>query len=145
LLLAVALAFALKALGRAVGLDFAVEAARALFLVDFAGEAAVLFLVALRTGAFSAPERLASGFGRAAVVFALNLRFFAGDAVETLRVTEREEGLFAPLLTDSLMRSSHYQNDSRIGARKRAEFNTACRINQRGSVSCGDCAAFERG
>jgi hypothetical protein len=116
--LSAARGFALKALaGRAVG--FEVEAAaRELFLADLAEEAAtVLFFVALRTGAFSAPERLASGFGRAVSVFALNLRFFAGAALETLRATGREEGLFAPLLTDSLMRSSHYQNDSRIGAR----------------------------
>jgi hypothetical protein len=141
LLFSAARGFALKALaGRAVGLAVA-AVARELFLADLAEEeaAAVLFFVALRTGAFSAPERLASGFGRAVVVvFALNLRFFAGAALETLRATGREEGLFAPLLTDSLMRSSHYQNDSRIGAKKRAEFNTACRINQRGSVSCGN-------
>jgi hypothetical protein len=143
LLLSAARGFALTALGRADGLGLAVEAAaRELFLADEA--AAVLFFVALRTGAFSAPERLASGFGRAVVVFALNLRFFAGAALEALRVTGREEGLFALLLTDSLMRSSHYQNDSRIGAKKRAEFNTAHRINQRGSVSCGDSGAFER-
>jgi hypothetical protein len=87
-------------------LAFVVETARGLFFVDFeAGAAAVLFFVALRTGAFSAPERLASGCGRA-VVFAPNLRFFAVEAPEPLRVTGREEGLFALLLTDSLMRSS---------------------------------------
>jgi hypothetical protein len=59
---------------------------------------------------------LTSGCGERAVVFALDLRFFADDAVlllAALRVTGREEGLLALLLTDSLMRSSHYQNDSR--------------------------------
>jgi hypothetical protein len=87
-------------------LVFAVEAARELFFADFAVDAAAdLFLVALRTGAFSAPERLASGFGCGAV-FAPNLGFFAGEALELLRVTGREAGLFALLLTDSLMRSS---------------------------------------
>jgi len=146
LLLAVARGFALTDLGRAADLVFAVAlAARVLFLVDFAGETtAVLFFVALRTGAFSAPERLASGCGRA-VGFALNLRFFAGDALEARRATGREEGLFALLLTDSLMRSSHYQNDSRIGARKRSQLSTACRINQRGSASCRYSAAFAGG
>jgi hypothetical protein len=117
--LSAARAFAFKVLEGAADLGFAVEeaAARGFFLVDLADEAnAVLSFIALRTGAFSAPERLASGFG-CAVAFAPSLRFFAGAALETLRVTGREEGLFAPLLTDSLMRSSHYQNDSRIGAR----------------------------
>jgi hypothetical protein len=98
--------FALTALGREAGLVLAVAAARELFFVDFAFEAAeVLVLVALRTGAFSAPERLASGFGRVSV-FAPNLRFLAGAAPEPLRVTGREDGLLVLLLTDSLMRSS---------------------------------------
>ncbi|MCA1555353.1 MAG: hypothetical protein LC747_01560, partial [Acidobacteria bacterium] len=115
LLLAVARGFTLTALGRAADLVFtAAPATRELFFVDFAGkETTVLFFVALRTGAFSAPERLASGFGGRAVVLALNLRFFADDALAALRATGREEGLFALLLTDSLMRNSHYQNDSR--------------------------------
>jgi hypothetical protein len=87
---------------------FAVEAAaRELFFADFAVDeaAANLVLVAFRTGAFSAPERLASGFGRGAV-FAPNLGFFAGEAPEPLPETGRDADLFALLLTDSLMRSS---------------------------------------
>jgi hypothetical protein len=92
--------------GRAEALVFAVEAARELFFVDFAVEAAVvLFRVAFRTGAFSAPERLASGFGRVPVL-AANLGLFAGEALEPLLATGREDGLFVLLLTDSLMRSS---------------------------------------
>jgi hypothetical protein len=98
--------FALADLGCDAALVFVVEAARGLFFVDFAVEAeAVLVFVALRTGAFSALERLASGFGRGEV-FAPNLRFLAGEALEPLPVTGREDGLFALLLTDSLMRSS---------------------------------------
>jgi hypothetical protein len=106
LLLAAGRGFELTGLGRAAGLVLAVEAARELFFADLAVAAAVgLLFVALRTGAFSAPERLASGFGGVAV-FAPNLRFFAVDTLETLRATGREDGLFALLLTDSLMRSS---------------------------------------
>jgi hypothetical protein len=100
--------FALADLECAVAFVFVAvtEAARELFLVDFAVEAAaVLVFVALRTGAFSALERLASGFGRGEV-FAPNLRFLAGEALEPLPVAGREDGLFALLLTDSLMRSS---------------------------------------
>ncbi|HEY9405712.1 MAG TPA: hypothetical protein VIQ24_23885 [Pyrinomonadaceae bacterium] len=106
LLLAAGRGVELAALARAAGLVLAVEAARELFFADLAVEAAAgLLFVALRTGAFSAPERLASGFGGVAV-FAPNLRFFAVDTLETLRATGREDGLFALLLTDSLMRSS---------------------------------------
>ncbi|MCA1565257.1 MAG: hypothetical protein LC803_06420 [Acidobacteria bacterium] len=82
------------------------EAVWELFFADFeVAIAAVLSFVALRTGAFSAPERLASGFGRVSV-FAANLGFFAGEALEPLLATGREDGLFVLLLTDSLMRSS---------------------------------------
>jgi hypothetical protein len=124
LLLAAGRSFALTALELVADLAFPVApATRGLFFVDFAGEmtASALFFVALRTGAFSAPERLASGCGARAVVFALDLRFFAGDTLllaAALRVTGREEGLFALLLTDSLMRSSHYQNDSQNQSRE---------------------------
>jgi hypothetical protein len=99
--------FAPAALGRDAGLAFVVvEAARELFFADFVvGATVVMLLVALRTGAFSAPERLASGWGRVAA-FAPNLGFFAGEALEPPRVTGREDGLFVLLLTDSLMRSS---------------------------------------
>jgi hypothetical protein len=110
--------------------------------VDFAFEAAVvLFLVAFRTGAFSAPERLASGFGRASV-FASNLRFFAGEALEPPLVTGRADGLFVLLLTDSLMPSSIIKMTPVSGSRKRPQFSIAYRINQRGSVSCGYQGAF---
>ncbi|HEV2879821.1 MAG TPA: hypothetical protein VGX24_00830 [Pyrinomonadaceae bacterium] len=93
-------------MGRAAGLLFDVEAVRELFFADFeVAVAAVLLFVALRTGAFSAPERLASGFGRVPVL-AANLGLFAGEALEPLLATGREDGLFVLLLTDSLMRSS---------------------------------------
>lgn len=103
LLLAAGCGFALADLARDAGWLLAVEG---LFFVDFAVEAvAALSFVALRTGAFSAPERLASGLGRGAL-FASNLGFLAVAAPEPLPVTGRDEGLFALLLTDSLMRSS---------------------------------------
>jgi hypothetical protein len=106
LLLAAGRGFELTALGRAAGLLFDVEAVRELFFADFeVAVAAVLLFVALRTGAFSAPERLASGFGRVPVL-AANLGLFAGEALEPLLATGREDGLFVLLLTDSLMRSS---------------------------------------
>jgi hypothetical protein len=98
--------FGLASFRRDDGLAFVVEAAWELFFADFVVAAAVVMLfVALRTGAFSAPERLASGLGRVAA-FAPNLGFFAGEALEPLRATGREDGLFVLLLTDSLMRSS---------------------------------------
>ncbi|MGI9104748.1 MAG: hypothetical protein ACR2G4_00715 [Pyrinomonadaceae bacterium] len=133
--------FAFTGLAVAVCLIFA--AAPALFLADFAGAVVTaLLLAAFCTGAFSAPERLASGFGLA--VFAFNLRFFAGDTPEALRVAGREAGLFALLLMDSLMRNSRNikMTPEELGAGKRPKLNTACRINQRGSVSCGRTAAF---
>src|ERR1041384_753704 len=74
------------------------------FLAGLAG--LLVFLVALCTGGFTAPARLARGLGRAA--FACNLRLLAVDAEEALRVAGRGVGRLTPLMTDSLMRSSRF-------------------------------------
>jgi hypothetical protein len=117
LLLTTAGGFAFPDLALAVCFDCALAPARELFLADFvATPTAFLPFAAFRTGAFSAPERLASGFAVAASAF--NLRFLAADTPEALPVAGREEGLFALLLTDSLMRSSRYQNDARNRGRE---------------------------
>ncbi|HEV2765859.1 MAG TPA: hypothetical protein VGV38_22930 [Pyrinomonadaceae bacterium] len=93
----------LPAVGRAVGAGFACLPGFA----DLAGgpAAAVLAGVALRTGDFSADERLAMGLGRAAG-FAAVLRPFGLFFAEELRGSGRGEGLFAPLAIGLLMRST---------------------------------------
>jgi hypothetical protein len=94
---------------RAGALAFLVTGARfgLAAVLDAAGRAAFAAVAppfaALRTGAFFPVGRLASGFGRAD--FALNLRLFADDAGEALRVFGREAGLLTPLMIGSLMRS----------------------------------------
>ena len=64
---------------------------------DFAGEA-------FRTGAFSAAPRFGLGFAD----FAVTLRPLAEDFCEALCGAGREEVLFAPLMTGSLMRSTRF-------------------------------------
>src|SRR5205823_6729047 len=59
--------------------------------------------VAFRTGAFSA-ARLGLGFAD----FAVSLRLLAEDFCEALCGAGREELLFAPLMTGSLMRSTRF-------------------------------------
>jgi len=67
---------------------------------DFAG-------AALRTGAFSAAARLGLGFAAAA----LNLRLLAEDFGAACGAG-REELLFAPLMTGSLMRSTRFSENA---------------------------------
>src|SRR5205085_7007884 len=64
------------------------------------------FLVALRTGGFAAPARLARGLGRAA--FACHLRLLAVDAEEALRVAGGGVGRLTPLMPGWLMRRSRF-------------------------------------
>ncbi|MGI8996578.1 MAG: hypothetical protein ACR2GW_07875 [Pyrinomonadaceae bacterium] len=61
-------------------------------------------LSALRAGAFSAPERLVIGAGRAGL--ALTLRFFAGTVEMALRVAGRADSFLTPLMMGSLMHST---------------------------------------
>ena len=68
---------------------------------DFAG-------AALRTGAFSAAARLGLGFAAAAVT----LRLLAEDFGAALCGAGREELLFAPLMTGSLMRSTRFSQNA---------------------------------
>ena len=68
---------------------------------DFAG-------AAFRTGAFSAAARLGFGFAAAAV----NFRLFAEDFGAELCGAGREELLFAPLMTGSLMRSTRFSENA---------------------------------
>jgi len=68
---------------------------------------ALLDGVALRTGAFSAAVRLTICLGRADDT--VTLRLFAEDFEgEVVCGTGREKGLFAPLMTGSLMRSTQF-------------------------------------
>jgi hypothetical protein len=104
--------------GFAADFFLAGAAARALpgacFEEDFAGdffaeereafEAEAVFAgAAFRTGAFSA-TRLGLGFAD----FAVSLRLLAEDFGEALCGAGREEVLFAPLMTGSLMRSTRF-------------------------------------
>jgi hypothetical protein len=59
---------------------------------------------AFRTGAFSAAARLGLGFAAAAV----NFRLLTEDFDTALCGAGREELLFAPLMTGSLMRSTRF-------------------------------------
>src|SRR5919202_1128062 len=69
----------------------------------FFGAGAAFAGAALRTGAFSA-TRLGLGFADLAV----SLRLLAEDFDEALCGAGREEVLFAPLMTGSLMRSTRF-------------------------------------
>jgi hypothetical protein len=108
--------------------------------VLFAAEAPVFAFVALRTGAFFPVGRLASGLGRAD--FALNLRLFADDAEEALRVFGREAGLLTPLMTGSLMRSYSVIKMTHEGSQNAVSLTQSVRINQRNTLVCGRGKGF---
>jgi hypothetical protein len=92
---------------------------------DFAG-------AAFRTGGFAAAARFGLGF--AACVVSLRL---LGEALgAALCGAGREELLFAPLMTGSLMRSTRFSENASPGDREAADlrhFNTRDGLNQRGS------------
>jgi hypothetical protein len=107
------------AAGRAVLVDLVLE------LEDFAG-------AAFRTGGFAAAARFGLGFAAAVV----NLRPLAEAFGAALCGAGREELLFAPLMTGSLMRSTRFSENAFSGDRKAADlrhFNTRDGLNQRGS------------
>ena len=105
-----ALAFLVR--GARFGLAAGLEGAERVAFVAFVAGAPPF--AALRTGAFFPVGRLASGFGRAD--FALNLRLFADDAGEALRVFGREAGLLTPLMIGSLMRSYSVIKMTHVGS-----------------------------
>jgi hypothetical protein len=94
-------------------------------LEDFAG-------AAFRTGGFKAAARFAVGF--AASVVSLRL---LGEALGAARCgAGREELLFAPLMTGSLMRSTRFSENASLRGWEAADlrhFNTRDGLNQRGS------------
>ena len=86
------------AAGRADLFDLVLE------LEDLAG-------AAFRTGGFAAAARFGLGFAAAAV----SLRPLAGALGAALCGAEREELLFAPLMTGSLMRSTRFSENAPLG------------------------------
>jgi hypothetical protein len=101
---------------------------------DLAGEA-------FRTGAFSAAARFGLGFADCAV----SLRLLAEDLGAELCGAGREELLFAPLMTGSLMRSTRFSQIASHRKREAADLrqlNTRGTLNQRGSRICGKSTSF---
>jgi hypothetical protein len=99
-------------------------------------EAEAFFIgAAFRTGAFSA-RRL--GLGCAGL--ALSLRLLAEVFGEALCGAGREELLFAPLMTGSLMQSTRFSQiaPDLTEAADLPQLNIRKGINQRGSRSCGE-------
>ena len=87
---------------------------------------------AFRTGGFAAAARFGLGFAAAEV----SLRPLAGALGAALCGAGREELLFAPLMTGSLMRSTRFSENASSGDKEAADlrhFNTRDGLNQRGS------------
>ncbi len=102
-----------RAVGRFVCFEAGVCLAAGREVLDDLEEKADGFAgAALRTGAFSAAARLGLGFAAAAV----SLRLLAVDFGAALCGAGREELLFAPLMTGSLMRSTRF---SQIASREK--------------------------
>ena len=107
------------AAGRAILVDLLLE------LEDLAG-------AAFRTGGFAAAARFGLGFAASVV----NLRPLAEAFGAALCGAGREELLFAPLMTGSLMRSTRFSENASPGDREAADlphFNIRDGLNQRGS------------
>jgi hypothetical protein len=122
-------AFCAAFLGFATGLD-CFRAGRAVFAT-----AADFFGTALRTGAFSAADFFGFGLGRADLTLTLRL---AEDFEDAEDGAGREEFLFAPLITGSLMRSTQiFREWPPVVTARRRELNTRDSINQRRSEVCG--------
>ena len=101
-------------------------------LVDLVLELEDLAGAAFRTGGFAAAARFGLGFA----AWVVNLRPLAEAFGAALCGAGREELLFAPLMTGSLMRSTRFSENASPGDREAADlrhFNTRDGLNQRGS------------
>ena len=108
------------------------EAAGRADLVDLLLELEDLAGAAFRTGGFAAAARFGLGFAASVV----NLRPLARAFGAALCGAEREELLFAPLMTGSLMRSTRFSENASPGEEEAADlrhFNIRDGLNQRGS------------